>query len=272
VIPLVRLEVLKLRGPGLTVIVALALVVLLAFATVNGARGIDAHPSRQSEIARTDGDPVRAVGRTIPPDVTAVRDTREALGAWAVVALVALGLGVLVSAREAATGTLARSLLACPDRRRLAGAKALLLLASSVVAAPLAFLLSAPAAWAWAAHIGTSPRWGIDDYVLLVAGGTWATVCLGIAGVGIGLLVPGVALSMVAAFGALFLVEPVIGARAPEVASWLPAHLVEAAFRGTAHVADAPLHGQAAALLLLFAWSAVLFALGASRLVRTDVR
>jgi hypothetical protein len=180
-----------------------------------------------------------------------------------------LVLGIVGAAGEWRHRTIAGTLLAAPDRRALLLAKALAYAAAGVSLSLLVTLA--------VAALGTAILESRDE-LTPTAGQLfdvlWRNLaiaaCSGAIGVGIGTLVPNQPAAIVTVLVILFVVEPTLGALAPEVAQFGPFIGAGSGVSGSDAIGEEVLPAGLA-LLVLLGWAAGLCAAAAEALVRRDV-
>jgi ABC-2 type transport system permease protein len=193
---------------------------------------------------------------------------RDLVAAAAVSALVALILGIVVSAGEYAHGTISQTFLVAPVRPRVIAAK---LAAASLAGLALA-LAAEIGAYALAALWLTGrsvPSHLLSHDVLLLFGGTLLAAAIAAAiGVGLGALLRRQTGAIVLALIWLLVGEPLlaIGGAQP----YAPGHAIAATAVGAGHPSEELLHFWPGTLLALF-YAAVLSLVGTWIVNRVDV-
>jgi len=182
-------------------------------------------------------------------------------------AVLALVLGLLMTAGEFRHGTITTTLLAVPDRRRVVAAKVAAGALAGAVFGLAAALLTFAVAVPWLAVDGVAVAYGSGDVWLSVLGGIAVTVLYAPIGVGVGALLPNQVAAICASLGWVFVLEPLLLQFLPEVGRWVPGGAASALLR-------APLPELLSAWaggLLFAAYAAALAVAGAAVLARRDV-
>lgn len=265
---LVRVELLKLTTVGsLQRFVALT-VVLAVFAT---AAAIASADFDQPEPVRS-GTGFRVLGEPAPAASTRNRsDARDIALAWTLVPLITLALGVVAAGAERQHRTLAASVLAVPNRRRLLLAKVLAVLPLAAGLTVLALACNQAIAVPWLNGEGVSAELPAGTWAGLIAGGLLAALAAAVLGVAVGIVFPFPATGMVVGIGFLLVVEPAIASRAEDVAQFLPGAAMDALVRGLTATSNEVVLPQGLGAVVLVAWAALLFTGAARWLDRRDL-
>lgn len=207
-------------------------------------------------------------GRVGAPSLGTTASLRALLSAVGVTAPIVLVLGAVAVTTEFRHGTIAASLLAVPDRRRLLVAKAaaLALLGATVAIGGVAVDLAIVLPYLSAAGVPVDLA---NGDLLLAVGGVLAGVPLyAVAGVGIGALVRRQTVAVLAPLVWLGVIETMLPSYGLAAAGrWLPGGAAGAL--GRAEVAG--LLPMWAGGLLLTGYAAAFMLLGMQRLTRVDV-
>jgi hypothetical protein len=243
-------DVARHRATGVLERLLIVAVAVAVGATVLRLSGFDAHPSAVVES----GDIVVRAPKDLPRPDRIAHDALRATTIWMTIALVAFGLGAILTAGERSAGTLARSLLVQPRRHVFVLHKA----ASAVVLSAGVALAVGAGSWllagSWLASLdastGTSTVARLGD----LCAGVVAVASFAGVGVAVGLVAP----SPYAAGAAALVVmvgESALASRAPDVATYLPGHLLEAVSHSGVSIWSSPGVGQGTGVLLLVAWA-----------------
>lgn len=222
----------------------------VAVLTALGAWGTLAGSDAEFAGARLEGLPVFLVATTV-------------------VAALAVVTGVRAYTDEARHGSIVPTLVTTPDRRRVVGAKLLVITATTALFGLIATAVGAGVSLAWFAADGMGVTVGISSLAILgvkmmLLGAAWAAI-----GLGVGLIVGHQVAAIVGSLLYVLVIEDLIGAFAGGVAKYLPGGAADAMvgiFPGGMPVL-APLLGGA----LLVGWVAVSVVAGAGRLQRRDI-
>lgn len=182
-------------------------------------------------------------------------------------------LGVVGITGEWRHRTITSSLLASPDRVRFLAAKTLAFAAAGIVLSLLISAASGLVGWAiLAARDMPTPPLG--DVVGQFARNAAVAGLLGAFGVGLGSIVRNQPTAIVAILVLGFVLEPTLAALAPDVARFGPTGALPGAIQGLdpeSTGGDTDFVSAGAAVALMAAWIAALFALGALMLRSRDV-
>lgn len=182
-------------------------------------------------------------------------------------ALFAALLGAMSFTAEIRHGTIRPTLLACPDRGRVVGAK---LVASTLIGAAYGLAASAVAAAVGVAMLGIRGV-GVDldggDYALLILGGAAASALLAAIGVGVGALLRDQVPTMIGITAWLLFVEGLFGGQLADVSKFAPGALGMAISGQEPDTLLSPL----VSLLLLAIYAAAAAVAGAGATSRRDV-
>jgi len=207
-------------------------------------------------------------GQNDPGTLAAPGRQRDLLASAAVSALVALILGIVVSAGEWAHGTVSQTFLVAPVRRRVIAAK----LAAAGLAGLLLALVAEIGAYAfaalWLAGKSAPLHLASHDTVLLFGGTLLAGVVAAAVGVGLGALLRRQTAAIVLALIWLLVGEPLlaIGGAQP----YAPGHTIAAVALGAGRSSGELLRFWPGTLLALF-YAAVLSLVGTWMVNRSDV-
>jgi ABC-2 type transport system permease protein len=179
-------------------------------------------------------------------------------------------LGIMAMAGELRHRTATGTYLVEPNRRRVVEAKlaAIAVVGLAVAAATAALTLAVAVPWLTSKGIDLGPYLG--DIAVVLVGAAVATVLSGIAGVGIGALIPNQTAAITVTLVWIFTVEGILVAFRPSVGRWLPGG-ASAAMTDVATPAGGLLPMWAGALLFI-AYGLAFAAAGTHLLVRRDVR
>jgi len=178
-------------------------------------------------------------------------------------------LGIMAVAGELRHRTATATYLVEPNRSRVVEAKlaAITMVGLAVATAASVLTLAISIPWLTSKGIDLSPY--VRDIAVVLAGAAVATVLSGIAGVGIGALIPNQTAAITVTLVWMFTVESILVAFAPSVGRWLPGG-ASAAMTDAATPAGGLLPMWAGALLFT-AYGLAFAAVGTHFLVRRDV-
>ncbi|MGZ8632032.1 MAG: ABC transporter permease subunit [Actinomycetota bacterium] len=186
-----------------------------------------------------------------------------------IVPVFVLVLGIRAYTDEARHGSIVPSLLANPDRRRLVGAKLVVIGAAASIFALAATALASGISVAWLAAGGVTVTAGAGALAVLAAktvaiGAAWSAI-----GLGVGLLVLHQVAAIVGSLLWVLVGEGLVGIVAPQVAQYLPGQAANAALGMSAGdaVMVAPIVGAG----LLAGWVVLSLGAGTRALVRRDI-
>jgi hypothetical protein len=179
-----------------------------------------------------------------------------------------LVLGIVGAAGEWRHRTIAGTLLAAPRRRTLVAAKALAYGGAGVL---LSLVVTLGAAALSAAILGGrgEPTLGAGDLPDILWRNALLAASFGALGVGVGALIRNQPTAIVLVLVSMFVIEPLLGALAPDVAKFGPFLGAGAGFTGTG--GDAATLPPGLAVLVLLCWVAAACAAAAETLARRDV-
>ena len=178
-------------------------------------------------------------------------------------------LGIRAYTDEARHGSIVPSLLASPDRRRVVGAKVVVIGAAAVLFSVAATALAAAISIVWLAAGGVSIAVGAGALAALAfkavaVGAAWSAI-----GLGVGLLVSQQVAAIVGSLVWLLVGEGLVEMVAPKVAQYLPAHAANAVLGMSAGdaVVVAPFVGAS----LLAGWALLSLGMGTRAMARRDI-
>jgi ABC-type transport system involved in multi-copper enzyme maturation permease subunit len=186
-----------------------------------------------------------------------------------VVPIFTLVLGVRAYTDEARHGSIVPTLLASPDRRRVVGAKLVVVTAAGAVLALAAAAVAIGISVAWLAVDGVAITVAVTSLALILAkvatlGMLWSAI-----GLGVGLFVSHQVAAMVGSLVWLLVGESLVEVVSAGVAKFLPVHAGTALLGMSA--SDATLVAPLVGAGLLAGWAALSLGAGARAFVRRDI-
>jgi ABC-2 type transport system permease protein len=178
-------------------------------------------------------------------------------------------LGIMAVAGELRHRTATRTYLVAPNRRHVVEAKLAAIAVVGLLLAAAASVLTLAIAVPWLTSMGVDVGSYAGDIAVVLAGAAAATVLSGVAGVGIGALIPNQTAAITVTLLWIFTVESILVAFAPSVGRWLPGG-ASAAMTDVATPAGGLLPMWAGALLFT-AYGLAFAAAGTELLVRRDI-
>jgi hypothetical protein len=178
-------------------------------------------------------------------------------------------LGIMAMAGELRHRTATSTYLVAPNRRHVVEAKlaAVTLVGLCLAAVTAALTLAIAVPWLNARGVDLGPY--VGDVAVVLMGAGLATVLSGVAGVGIGALIPNQTAAITVTLVWMLTIESILVAFAPSVGRWLPSG-ASAAMTQVATPAGGLLPMWAGALLFS-AYGLVFAAAGTHLIVRRDV-
>ena len=186
-----------------------------------------------------------------------------------IVPIFAVVLGIRAYTDEARHGSIVPTLLASPDRRRVVGAKVVVIGATAVLFSVAATSLTAGISMVWLTANGVSVAVGVGPSVALTLkavaiGAAWSAI-----GVGVGLFVSHQVAAIVGSLVWLLVGEGLVEVAAPQVAQFLPAHAASAVLGMLA--GDGIFVGPLVGAGLLAGWALISLGTGTRAMVRRDI-
>jgi hypothetical protein len=202
---------------------------------------------------------------TLAADLETIRDKRGALAFGAIISILLLVYGVVGATGEFRHRTLAPAVLIAPDRFRLVAARTL---AYALTAGALGLAVGSLVFGVGVPLLGQEAGPGLDttDYVGLFTGGILAALLCAALGVGVGTLIRNQVAAVVGLFLWIFVAEPL----ATVIDDDLTQYTIGVSLGAVGEAGNVE-SSMLTAVLVLSAWTAVLFVAGALVDRRRDV-